>query len=142
MSSIDSLKLISPVGGETTYTSPTTDMKNMNSLSYSALYAHASLPIANLELLFSVDDINFEVYETITLQNEVKTTYNSVIPSRYFRFKLSNPSPDAMVETNIIFYAHSSATQNIDVNLSSPHDTIDVSGNFALKQLNWRLREF
>jgi hypothetical protein len=133
MSSIDSLKLISPVGGETTYTSPTTDMKNMNSLSYSALYAHASLPIANLELLFSVDDINFEVYETITLQNEVKTTYNSVIPSRYFRFKLSNPSPDAMVETNIIFYAHSSATQNIDVNLSSPHDTIDVSGNFALE---------
>ena len=133
MSSIDSLKLISPVSGETIYTSPTTDLRNMNSLSYSALYAHASLSIANLELLFSVDDINFEVYETITLQNEVKTTYNSVIPSRYFRFKLSNPSPDAMVETNIIFYAHSSATQNIDVNLSSPHDTIDVSGNFALE---------
>ena len=133
MSSIDSLKLISPVNGETIYTSPSTDLRNMNSLSYSALYAHASLSIANLELLFSVDDINFEVYETITLQNEVKTTYNSVIPSRYFRFRFSNPAPDAMVETNIIFYAHSSATQNIDVNLSSPHDTIDVSGNFALE---------
>ena len=126
MSSISSLKLTTPVGGETNYTSPTTDMRNMNSLSYSALYAHASLPIANLELLFSVDDINFEVYETITLQNEVKTTYNSVIPSRYFRFKLSNPSPDAMVETNIIFYAHSTATQNIDVNLGA--DDITISG--------------
>lgn len=133
MSSISSLQLTTPVAGETIYLSPTTDMRNMNSLSYSALYAHASLPIANLELLFSVDDVEYEVYETITLENEVKTTYNSVIPSRYFRFRFSNPAPDPMVETNIIFYAHTSSTQNIDVNLSSPTDTIDVSGAFALE---------
>ena len=133
MSSISSLQLTTPVLGETIYLSPTTDMRNMNSLSYSALYAHASLSIANLELLFSVDGADFELYDTITLQNEVKTTYNSVIPSRYFRFRFSNPSPDPMVETNIIFYAHTSVTQNIDVNLSSPTDTIDVSGAFALE---------
>jgi hypothetical protein len=126
MSSIDSLKLTVPVAGETTYTSETTDLRNMNSLSYSALYAHASLPFANLELLFSADGANFELYKTITLENEVKTTYNSVIPSRYFRFRLSNPSPDPMVETNIIFYAHTSATQNIDVNLGT--DDITISG--------------
>ena len=126
MSSISSLKLTTPIAGETTYTSPVTDLFRFNSLAYSAFYSHASLAICNLQLYFSTDNLTFTLYKEITLDNEITSTGNELIPSRYFRFQIENPAPDAMTLINIQVMAHKTATSNIDVNIGS--DDITISG--------------
>jgi len=128
MSSISSLKLESAVAGETTYTSPITDLLRYNSLSYSAFYIHASLLICNLKVYFSntTADEDFKLYSTITLDNEERATGNLLIPSRYVKFSVENPAPDAMEDVDVVFTAHKTATSNIDVNIGS--DDITISG--------------
>jgi len=128
MSSISSLKLESAIGGETTYTSPITDLLRYNSLSYSAFYIHASLLICNLKVYFSntTADEDFKLYSEITLDNEVRATGNLLIPSRYVKFTMENPAPDAMEDVDVVFTAHKTATSNIDVNIGS--DDITISG--------------
>jgi hypothetical protein len=128
MSSISSLKLESAIGGQTTYTSPITDLLRYNSLSYSAFYIHASLLICNLKVYFSntTADEDFKLYSTITLDNEVRATGNLLIPSRYVKFTMENPAPDAMEDVDVVLTAHKTATSNIDVNIGS--DDITISG--------------
>ena len=128
MSSIDSLKLTTPVLGESTYTSPITDLLRYNSLSYSAFYIHASLLICNVKVYFSntTADEDFKLYSTITLDNEVRATGNLLIPSRYVKFSVENPAPDPMEDIDVVFNAHKTATSNIDVNLGA--DDITISG--------------
>jgi len=128
MSSISSLKLESAIGGETTYTSPITDLLRYNSLSYSAFYIHASLLICNLKVYFSntTADEDFKLYSEITLDNEVRATGNLLIPSRYVKFTMENPAPDAMEDVDVVFTAHKTATSNIDVNIGA--DDITISG--------------
>ena len=126
MSSISSLQLTTPIAGETTYTSPVTDLFRFNSLAYSAFYSHASLAICNLQLYFSTDNETFTLYKEITLDNTITSTGNELIPSRYFRFQIENPAPDAMSLINIQITAHKTSTSNIDVNIGS--DDITISG--------------
>ena len=96
MSSIASLQLKVPVGGQTTYVSPITDLLRHNSLAYSAFYSHASLLICNIKLFFSTDNITFTEYKTITLNNDNRATGNELIPARYFKFEIENPDINAM----------------------------------------------
>lgn len=128
MSSIDSLKLELPVAGGTTYTSPITDLLRYNSISYSAFYTHASLLLCDINVFFSnsVDDEDFKLYSTISLLNEVRSTGNLLIPSRYFKFSVQNTAADAMENIDVVFTAHKTATSNIDVNIGS--DDITISG--------------
>jgi len=128
MSSISSLQLTTAVSGETTYTSPITDLLRYNSLSYSAFYTHASLTICNLKIYFSntTTEQDFKLYSTITLDNEVRATGNLLIPSRYVKFSVENQAPDAMENIDVVFTAFKTATSNIDVNLDS--DDITTSG--------------
>ena len=126
MSSIASLQLKTPIAGETIHTSPTTDLLRHNSLAYSAFYSHASLSICNMKLLFSTDGVDFTEYKTITLNNDVKSTGNELIPARYFRFQLENPDLNAMSAIDIYFTAFVNASSNIDVNIGA--DDIVISG--------------
>jgi hypothetical protein len=127
MSSIDSLKLTAPIGGETTYISPITDLFRFNSLAYSAFYSHASLEICNLKLFFSTDPTKtYTLYKELTLNNNITSTGNELIPARYFKFEIENPDLNAMSLINILFTAHKTATSNIDVNLSA--DDVETSG--------------
>ena len=126
MSSIDSLKLTTPISGETTYISPVTDLFRYNSLAYSAFYSHASLAICNLKLYFSTDNLTFTLYKEITLNNTITSTGNELIPSRYFKFEIENPDLNAMSLINVVLTAHKTSTSNIDVNIGS--DDITISG--------------
>ena len=126
MSSIDSLKLTTPVAGQTNHVSPITDLFRYNSLAYSAFYSHASLDICNLKLYFSTDNLTFTLYKEITLDNTITSTGNELIPARYFKFEIENPDINAMSLINILFTAHKTATSNIDVNIGS--DDIVISG--------------
>jgi hypothetical protein len=126
MSSIDSLKLTTPVAGETTYVSPITDLLRYNSLAFSGFYSHASLDICNLQLYFSTDNETFTLYKEITLNNTITSTGNELIPARYFKFEIQNPDLNAMSLINVLFTAHKTATSNIDVNIGA--DDIVISG--------------
>ena len=133
MSSISSLQLKTPVNGGVTFISQPTDLLRYNSLSYSAFYTHASLLICNLTVYFSNSpDTDFKLYDTITLDNELRSTGNLLIPSRYIQFRVENPAPDAMENIDIVFTAHKQATSNIDVN-TSIDDVVTVAGDFSLE---------
>lgn len=134
MSSIASLQLKTPIAGQTIHTSPTTDLLRHNSLAYSAFYSHASLSICNMKLLFSTDGVDFTEYKTITLNNDVKSTGNELIPARYFRFQLENPDLNAMSAIDIYFTAFVGASSNIDVNIGA--DDIVISGVATEATLN------
>ena len=127
MSSIASLQLTSPVAGSTTFTSLVTDLLRHNSLAYSAFYSHASLAICNLKLYFSTDGVDFDLYKTITLDNNIRSTGNELIPARYFKFEVQNPDVSSMSEADIFFTAFVNASSNIDVNLTSA-DAITIPG--------------
>jgi len=133
MSSISSLQLKTAVNGGITFISQPTDLLRFNSLSYSGFYTHPSLLICNLTVYFSNSpDTDFKLYDTITLNNELRSTGNLLIPSRYFQFRVENPAPDAMENIDIVFTAHKQATSNIDVN-TSIDDVLTVTGDFSLQ---------
>lgn len=135
MSTINTLQLTTPVGGQTTYTAPSTDLYRYNSLAYTAFYSHASLSICNLKLYFSTDGEDFTLYKEITLNNDVTSTGNELIPSRFFRFEIENPDLNAMSLINIVFTAHKTATSNIDVNLDETDITISGVATEATLEL-------
>lgn len=139
MSSIDSLKLTTPIGGQTNFVSPVTDLLRFNSLAFSAFYSHASLAICNLQLYFSTDNETFTLYKEITLDNTITLTGNELIPARFFRFEIENPSPDAMTLINIEFNAHKTATSNIDVNTHIA-DIVTVVGDFATQETQLQVK--
>lgn len=127
MSSISSLQLTTPVGGETTYIAPVTDLLKHNSLAYSAEFSHASLLICNLKIYFSTDGVDFTLYKTITMDKDVRITGNELIPSRYFKFEIENPDLNAMSAIDVFFTAFVNVTSNIDVNLTTA-DAITIPG--------------
>jgi hypothetical protein len=126
MSSIPSLQLTTPVAGETTFESLATDLLRHNSLAYSLFYQHPSLAICNVKLYFSTDGLTFTLYKTITMNVNQRVTGNELIPSRYFKFEVENPAPDAMSAVDIFFTAFVNVTSNIDVNIGA--DDIVISG--------------
>lgn len=130
MSSIDSLKLTIPITGQTTYISPVTDLFRFNSLAYSAFYSHASLEICNLQLYFSTDNETYTLYKEITLNNNITSTGNELIPARFFKFEIENPDLNSMSLINVLFTVHKTATSNIDVN-THISDIVTVVGNFS-----------
>ena len=139
MSSIASLRLTTPIEGETTYVSPITDLLRYNSLAYSAFYSHASLSICNLQLYFSNDNLTFTLYKEITLNNTITSTGNELIPSRYFKFEIENPDLNAMSLINIQITAHKTSTSNIDVNTHIA-DVVSVIGDFATQETQLQVK--
>lgn len=127
MSSNENLQLSVPVAANTTYVSSVSDLLHMNSMSFSALYEHPTLPFADLKMYFSDDGVNFVLYRTQQLLNTITKDGNLVIPKRYFKFQIENPEPDQFSATKIFYYVFSSTTQNISVNLDSD-DQITIPG--------------